>query len=232
MTIVVAEIGVNWDGNYELAKEMMINAKECGCNSVKFQALQEKQVAEHPERSRIMKSSISKDNIDEINRIAKQVGIDWFCTPMYRDAIDLLEPYVKQFKIREKDGSLLAENHSNDLLDAVLKTGKKIYVSSRKSPKNSAYFDEKRIFWLYCVPKYPSKLDDLNFSDFDDFRGYSNHCPDIVAPLTAAILGAEIIEIHITSEKSNDFLDNPVSFDYSELKTLTNFLVRAEKIKK
>ena len=65
-----------------------------------------------------------------------------------------------------------------------------------------------------------------------DFHGYSNHCPDIVAPLTAVILGAEIIEVHVTNNKTNDFVDNPVSFDFEELNLLMKLIYSYEKIKR
>jgi len=63
-----------------------------------------------------------------------------------------------------------------------------------------------------------------------DFDGYSNHCPDIIAPLTSATLGAKIIEVHITPDKSKSFVDNPVSFDYQELTSLVDNLRKIEKI--
>jgi len=82
MVFLVAEIGVNWDGDIELAKEIMINAKKSGCNAVKFQAFDENILGRHPEALRLMKSSIREDNVEIINNTAKDVGIEWFCTPM------------------------------------------------------------------------------------------------------------------------------------------------------
>ena len=99
MSFIVAEIGVNWNGDFELAKKLMEMAKTTDCNAVKFQSFNEEIVKDHPESSRLMKSSISKQNIEEINKLAKLVGIEWFCTPMYLEAVDLLEPFVKRFKI-------------------------------------------------------------------------------------------------------------------------------------
>ena len=52
MTFVVAEIGVNWDGNLEIAKEMMVQSKKAGCDAVKFQAFTEELVKDHPEKNR------------------------------------------------------------------------------------------------------------------------------------------------------------------------------------
>ena len=110
-------------------------------------------------------------------------------------------------------------------------TKKEIIVSCEYSPRNSKYYTDPRIKWLYCVPKYPCSLADLDFSQIKDFNGYSNHCPFIVAPLSAAINGAKIIEVHITSDKSKSFIDNNVSFDYIELKNLVNLIRQSEKMK-
>ena len=97
---ILAEIGVNWDGDFVLVREMMETVKKLGCNAVKFQSFNEEQVKEHPEFVRLMKSSISKNNIKKINEIANEIKIEWFCTPMYENAVDLLDPYVNRFKIR------------------------------------------------------------------------------------------------------------------------------------
>ncbi len=230
MFFVVAEIGVNWDGDFELAKEMIKNAKEAGCDAVKFQAYQEEIVKNHPEKSRLVKSAISKNNVETINEIANSIGIEWFCTPMYLEAVDFLEPYVKRFKIRETDSRILLQNKSSELFDKVYKTNKEIIISSESSPKDCKYYSDPRIKWLYCVPKYPCSLADLDFSHIKDFNGYSNHCPFIIAPLASAINGAKIIEVHITSDKTKPFIDNNVSFDYLELKNLINLIHQSEKM--
>ena len=217
MTFLVAEIGVNWDGDLDLAKNMIEAAKESGCDAVKFQAFDESIVNNHPEKNRLLRSSINKENIDSINEISESIGIEWFCTPMIVEAVDLVKPYINKFKIRESDSHILLENKTNSLLETILNSSKEIIISSQQNPKNSKYYDNQKINWLYCVPKYPCNLSDLDFSNLKDFNGYSNHCPDIIAPIRAASLGAEIIEVHITSSKDRNFPDNPVSFDYSEL---------------
>jgi len=230
MFFVVAEIGVNWDGDFELAKEMIKNAKEAGCDAVKFQAYQEEIVKDHPEKTRLVKSAISKNNVETINEIAQSIGIEWFCTPMYLEAVDFLEPYVKRFKIREIDSRILLQNKSSELFDKIYKTNKEIIISSESSPKDCKYYSDPRVKWLYCVPKYPCSIADLDFSNIKDFNGYSNHCPFIIAPLASAINGAKIIEVHITSDKTKPFIDNNVSFDYLELKNLIDLIHQSEKM--
>ena len=148
------------------------------------------------------------------------------------DAIDLLNPFVKRFKIREYDGRELVENKITDLFENLLKTGKQIMISTEKSPTNCKFFKHPQVQWLYCVPKYPCNINDLDFKNIKEFHGFSNHCCEITAPLTAAILGANIIEVHITPDKSKDFFDNNVSFGYTELSELVRLIRCFEKIPK
>jgi N-acetylneuraminate synthase len=231
MAFVVGEIGVNWDGDFTLAKQMMAKAKKSGCNAVKFQAYDYDIVKEHPEKERLMKATISKDNIDQIDKISKEAGIEWFATPMYPDAVNLLEPYVKKFKVRVSDGRALFENKSSEIIDRIIKTKKDVIISVEKNPKTLSLYQQKNVSWLYCVSKYPCEFSDLDFSNINNFNGYSNHCPHFLAPVTAVILGAKIIEVHITSDKSKNFVDNNVSFDYDELENMIKLIRLVETMK-
>ena len=224
MVYVVAEIGVNWDGDYDLLENMMLRAKEADCNAVKFQAFNEKIVINHPEKNRLLKSAVTKYNIEKINELAKSIGIEWFCTPMYPEAVNILNPFVKRFKVREFDGRPLLRNKTSQLLEKLFDTNKEIIISSQISPRECKYYKHPKIRWLYVVPKYPCEFSDLNFQNFKEFDGYSNHCPEIKAPIKAANLGAKIIEIHFTSDKFKNFIDNNVSFDYDELIKLVNHI--------
>ena len=232
MSFIIAEIGVNWDGDLSIAEDMMIHAKNSGCDAVKFQAFNKSIIGNHPEYERLIKTSISESNVKKINELSQTIGIEWFCTPMYVEAVDFLDPYVKRFKIREFDGRQLLENKTTDLVEKVLGTGKEVIISSQHSLKNSKFYNHPKIKWLYCIPKYPCSLEEIDFSELNKFDGFSNHCPQIVAPLSAAILGAEIIEIHITSSKTKNFFDNNVSFDYDELEEVVRLIRLSEKIKR
>ena len=232
MSFIIAEIGVNWDGDFNIVEDMMIHAKNSDCNAVKFQAFNKNIIGNHPEYERLMKTSISESNIEKIDNLAQKIGIEWFCTPMYPEAIDFLTPYVKRFKIREFDSRKLLENKTTDLVEKILETNKEIIISSQNSPENSKLYNNSKIKWLYCVPKYPCNLEDIDFSELEKFDGFSNHCPQLIAPLSAAIRGAEIIEIHITSSKEKNFVDNNVSFDYNELTDTIKAIRLSEKIKR
>ena len=91
---IVAEIGVNWRGDFDLLEKMLINSKTVGFDSVKFQAFNEDIIGEHPKKEELLACSITAENIEQINTLATNIGIDWFCTPMYSDAVELLSPYV------------------------------------------------------------------------------------------------------------------------------------------
>ena len=231
MVFLVGEIGVNWDGDFDIARELMMISKENNLDAVKFQSFSKEIVSEHPLADKLLESSISSKNICEIDDLAKEIGIEWFATPMYVDAVKLLDPFVKRFKIREYDGRLLAQNKTNELIEKIFQTQKNVIISSQSLPcKLDSY--QNKIDWLYCVPKYPCLLNELDFSKLSFFNGFSNHCQNIMAPLNAAILGANIIEIHITKDKKHDFVDNNVSFEPEELKQLTTFISLSREIKK
>ena len=230
LVFLVAEIGVNWDGDIELASNMMQSAKNMGFDAVKFQSFNESIIGEHPEKNRLLKSSITEYNIDTLHAAAHSVGIEWFCTPMNPAAVELIDPYVTKFKIRELDGRILLENKTNVIIDKILKTDKEVFVSSCDSPKKSKFWSDSRISWMYCVPKYPCDLSDLDFTNFEDFNGYSNHCPDFLAPLSAVLFGAKILEIHTTLDKTRGFVDNNVSYDFSELEKLMDLIHKCKTI--
>ena len=232
MVFITAEIGVNWEGDFILLEKMMRNAKNAGCDAIKLQAFDEKIVSEHPKKSRLLKSSVSRDNIEQINSISKKMNIEWYCTPMYPDAIDFLDSFVKRYKIRYSDSLPLHENKTTPLISKALETEKQIIVSTQKNPKQLDLYNNDNVKWLYVVPKYPCSIDELDFSNLDDFDGFSNHCTHFLAPLSAVVLGAQIIEIHVTSNKDKDFIDNPVSFDTNETRNLMALIRQAEKIQR
>ncbi len=232
MVFITAEIGVNWNGDFKLAKQMMEEAKNSGCDAVKFQSFDEEVLKQNPLKDRLLKTAISQENIKEIDSISKNVDIEWYCTPMYHQAVDFLESFVSRYKIRNVDSEVLHENQTSKLLDKVLDSGKEIIISSEKNPKELEYYKNENIKWLYVVPKYPCELEDIDFSMMADYDGYSNHCLNIIAPITAVLLGADMIEVHTTLDKKGDYVDNSVSFENNDLSKLVNSVRDIERIRR
>ena len=117
------------------------------------------------------------------------IGIFFFITTpkalMSQCIVFELEPYVKLFKIRYSDGIPIVENKSSEIFEKVQNTGKDIIISTNKSPKNCSFFENSKIKWMYCVPKYPCELNDLDFTNFEDFDG-----SEVVEDGTSATLAA------------------------------------------
>ena len=86
--------------------------------------------------------------------------------------------------------------------------------------QNSIFYNNPKLIWLYGIPKYPCEITELNFKKLDKFDGYSNHCQDPLAIYVARSLGAKYFEIHVTMDKSKDYIDNVVSFDFNETKLI------------
>ena len=145
MVFVIAEIGINHNGSLDIAKKLIDMAKNAHCDAVKFQSFTESTVESHPEKNRLVKASISEDNVKQIDQLAKESKIEWFCTPMYPEAVTLLDPYVKRYKIRVKDGKPLFEKSSSPLLDQVLNTGKEVIISCEDDPSTIKIYENKNI---------------------------------------------------------------------------------------
>lgn len=219
---VIAEIGINWDGDFDVLHNMMKNAKTAGCSAVKLQAFNENTTKNHPLRDRLLRSAVDHQNIDAINDLAKDASVEWFATPMFAKAVDMLDPYVSRFKIRELDGRSVVGNAESEIFDKIMKTGKEVIISTEISPVKCVHYDNPATKWLYCVPKYPCDPADVDFSNLAAYDGYSNHVPNVSVPLEAARLGAEILEVHVTLDKQSDFIDNNVSLGPKDFEQLVN----------
>lgn len=230
---VVAELGVNWGGSKARMHAMMAEARDAGADAVKFQAFLPEHVAGHPRAEELLKSSLDVDMAEYAETGSHSLGIEWFCTPFYPEAVDWLEEFkVKRYKIREKDGREFPKDAGHPLLQKVLATGKEVFISTRSVPITPLYLrHHPQIRWLYCVPSYPPRLEELSIWNVSAHDGYSNHYPSPVVPLTAGILGAKIIEVHATMSHDWPDPDADVSLDFRELKTLVESLRLVEKMR-
>ena len=210
MTFVTAEISCHWAGDLGILREIAIDCKRIGFDAVKLQALSPQKISNHTELHYYEDSSVSIYNVEEINKVFKSVGIEWYCTPTYADAVEFLDPYVNRYKIS------VAGSIDEKLKDRVFSTGKQVIISTQKPFKTT----DPRIKNLYCVPIYPTSYGEINFNIIPKFDGYSNHCRNPMAILKAVEMGAEFIEFHVTPSKDFFLIDNAVSFTMSEAKDI------------
>ena len=172
---VVGEIGVNWDGDFELLKDMMSQLKNLGLDAVKFQSFTHDMIKNHPESSRLFQSSITKDNVEKIHKISSDVEIEWFCTPMYPEAVSFLDPFVSRYKIRELDGRKIIQNLNSEILNSILR-------ETKYTLENTKGINHK--FRLCILEEFLLRINDYN--KVDNKRWF-------LTPIEAALINIESI---------------------------------------
>jgi N-acetylneuraminate synthase len=242
----IAEIGINHNGNLDLAKKMIDMASEYGVDSVKFQKrTPEICVPEH--QRKIMRETpwgnmtyfdykkkieFEKEEYDEINKYCKEKGILWSASPWDIPSIDFLEKYnVPFYKIpsAKLTDKLYLERLKGVNSPIILSTGMSTEKEIRKAVD---ILGRKDLAILHCNSGYPAKDENLNLGYIsklqkmfpDNIIGYSGHEVGISASLVARTLGAKIIERHITLDRAMWGTDQAASLDHTGLRRLVRDL--------
>jgi len=233
---VIAEAGINHNGDIRLAKRLVDVAVSAGADAVKFQTFKTEELL-NENIEVIKKLELSNKDHYELSDYCKQKGIIFMSTPLDNGSVDLLDKIgVPMFKVASCDLDNLP------LLKYIAKKGKPIILSTGmgtitevgeaidtiKSAGND------NITLLHCVSVYPPKEVDLRAIQTlsDAFKlpvGYSDHTIGISVPLAAVALGAKVIEKHFTLDKKMKGFDHAVSADPEELKTLIAGIREIEK---
>jgi sialic acid synthase SpsE len=131
----------------------------------------------------------------------------------------MLDPYVKRWKIREKD------NHNWGIINKCLDTRKEVLISTQESRPLAC----SQIKQLYCIPEYPPKKGHDLINNYKGFDGVSCHYPCVPIALDFVKLGAKYLEVHIKKNEYPDGycpIDNNVSITTDELKVLVDTIRR------
>lgn len=237
-TIVIAEIGNNHEGNFSLAKKMIIAAKKCGVDAVKFQTIiPELLVIKDEKRLKQLKRfQFSFKQFASLANFAKKKKILFFSTPTDEKSAKFLNKIQKLFKIASGDNNhyslikLIASFNKSIFLSTgladlnLIKNTKEIIFKEWKKKEN-----KKKLVIMHCVSSYPVENKYANLlaikSLKENFRdciiGYSDHTQGILAALIAVSLGARVIEKHFTLDKNqSQFRDHKLSADPNEMKLL------------
>lgn len=223
MVFIVAEIGTNWNGKIAILDRMVGILSSLGVDAIKLQALSEELIDRHEELSWYRNASVNEDNVEFIDNMIRDYDMDWFCTPTYEEAVNFLDPFVERWKIRH------ADRERFDIIEECVKTGKDIFISTDRPMKALEKYE--KVKQIYCIPKYPTTFGEINFDMIKKLKGYSNHCLDPLAPLKAVKMGAEYLEIHVTDDPNRFALDNKVSFNYSQVKEIVEWVRMYERNK-
>ena len=244
---IVAECGVNFK-TFQEAISMINGAKvlAAGIDKVKFQCYDKRVLkgVREPLFSQLMEIQVDEHRAGVLMDAGKANDIEVLFTPMYPEAVDFLERLgVKTYKIRERDGAALVSKDGSasaveptPLIKKVMDTNKQVYISVQRKPLDQYWLHHPRISYLYCKPQYPARLEDLELWRCAYNYGFSCHTPDIMAPVTAAVLmqthieenTAKVIEVHVSNEPKSSYPDGNVSFNFDELKTIVGMIRKAE----
>lgn len=236
---IIAEAGINHNGDISLAKKMIIEAAKAGAGAIKFQThIADKEMVESSITADYVGESIfglikrmelSKEEHKKLMDCSKKNDILFLSTPFCKEAVDLLDELeVPAFKI----GSGELTNLS--LLEYIAKKGKPIILSTGMSSINEIEdsvnlikkYNDKLIL-MQCTSTYPTKYEDVNLGVIRILKekfgvpiGLSDHSTGIYTALGAVALGACIIEKHFTLSRELPGPDQKASIEPDELAEL------------
>jgi N-acetylneuraminate synthase len=219
---VIAEVGINHNGDIDLAKRLISVAVAAGCDAVKFQkrtvdiVYSEKELATpraNPfgETNGDLKRGLEfgEDDFAEISSFCKQVKIDWFVSPWDEKSVDFMQPFNPPvYKVAS--ASLTDDN----LLRHIRATGKPVIASTGMSTYAEIdhaveVLGKENLILMHTTSTYPAKYEQLNLRAIPAMAerygipiGYSGHETGIPTSVAAAVLGACCVERHITMDRA------------------------------
>jgi len=253
MSFIIAEIGINHNGDILIAKKLIDMAKECGCNAVKFQKrtvekVYSKDVLDSPResqwgtttRDQKLGLEFEKEEFDIIDKYCKEKEIEWYASSWDVDSQLFLQNYnLKHNKV----ASAMLTNIP--LLEVIAKEGRHTFISTGMSDLNQIR-TAVEIFKKHKCPfelmhsnsSYPMKLEEANLQCIETLRqefncnvGYSGHeVASYLCCVIATTLGATSIERHITLDRSMYGSDQSASLEYAGLNRMVKNVIQIKKV--
>jgi N-acetylneuraminate synthase len=246
--ILVAEIGINHNGDVEIAKQLIDRAQTCGFDFVKFQKRDVEQVYSKEyldlyrgspwgttNREQKMGLEFGYNEYVQIDQHCKQVGIDWFASPWDNASLEFLlrnfpeMPYIKVASAMVTNYPLLAkiaESKRRSIISTGMSTEEEVREALHILGVQCSYI-------LACTSTYPTFDDEMNLKHIKTLQqsfsnpykiGFSNHSPGIFYSAVAAVMGAEMIEIHITLDRAMYGSDQAASIELPGMVHLAKWL--------
>ncbi len=192
-TIIVAEIGSNWEGSMKKAAKLISKCKEADADAVKFQMWRAMDLynMDHPDWNFIKKSEVTLKNAKKLKEICDSYNIEFYCSAFYPEAVDYLESLnVKRYKIASRT-CLLKDPFSKETLKRKADTKKHVIISlgmggDKKYIKK--IFSKNKTTFCYCISEYPLSFKKINWKNIIQFDGFSDHTLGIAAPIIYATL--------------------------------------------
>ena len=248
---LIAEIGINHNGDIKIAKKLIDNAKLANFDSVKFQKrdinlVYSKEILETGRESpwgttqRDQKSGLEfgKQEYDEIDRYCKQKKIDWFSSAWDLNSLEFLDSY--ELKFHKIASAMIVDK---EFLQSVAKKKKHTFISTGMSTKEDItqavdIFRKHNCSFelMHCVSTYPMKVEDANLVTISSLKktfncsvGYSGHENGIAVSLGSLLFGISSLERHITLDRTMYGSDQSASLELKGMQFLTGSITKILK---
>lgn len=254
---IIAEIGINHNGDLRLAKETIAAAKDSGVDAVKFQTFkaedfitddkleytytsQGESVTES-QLSMFKRYEITKAEWAEIFRFCKEIDICCFTTPQNKTDLDFILsitdlPYIK-IGSDDLTNLELIEYYASTGIPVILSTGMSYEIEIEEAIRRVHSTGNKNLTVLHCISSYPAEDFEVNLAKMLRIRdkfgvdiGFSDHTKDELASVLACSLGAKVVEKHFTLSNSLPGPDHVFSSNPSEMKQMVNQIRRISTI--
>jgi len=255
---VIAEAGVNHNGDLELARRLCDAAHATGADAVKFQTFraedlvvpgaptagyQQKQTGEQDQFAMLRKLELSEADHAVLRDHCARLGIEFFSTPFSEDAVDLLVKLgVRRMKMPSGElthRALIAKAAATQL-PLLLSTGMATLAEVREALDwvKAARGHLREVAVLHCTSAYPATDEALNLRALQTMAdelglpvGYSDHSLGIEASLAAVALGATVIEKHLTLDRTLPGPDHAASLEPAEFRQMVQGIRRVSRMR-
>ncbi len=209
---VIAEAGSNAGDDPAEAEQLIEAAAEAGADAVKFQALR----------------PFEPDWVPRLRRLCVSLDIEFMCTPFDLKAVEMLNHYVKRWKIASAEASRV------ELIGACLATGKQVIVSTGMHD-DQQLSRGSLVEYLLCTSSYPTPLGHVNLQAMvkNEWAGVSDHTnfsEGALVAVMAVAAGARIIEKHFTMSRAQEGPDHYFALEPKELAMYVEYIRDAEAV--
>ncbi len=230
---ILAELGLNHNGQLDLALKMVDAAKEAGCQGIKLQSFVAAEFVHSSQKAlEIFKScELSISDHEKIAAHCLELKIDFVSTPLSLGYVQILKDLgAKAIKIASGDMTFY------DLIDHAFATDLPVIISTGMASlaeidhlMQQKFINQDRLVLLHCISNYPPRLEDLHLHFMVTLAdlygiptGFSDHSLGNVAAIGATALGARLIEKHFTLDKNLPGPDQLMSMNPSEMARLVH----------
>ena len=239
---IIAEAGINHNGNLQIAKKLIKKAKECGADAIKFQTFTAGDLTSTKSKYfKIFENlEFSYNDFLELYRYAKKQNIIIFSSPFSFEAVDMLiKLKTPDFKIASGDitNIPLIKYSAAKKKPMIVSTGMSTIEEIQNALRTIQSQGNKRIIILHSTSAYPAPIDEINLKVIPYLEkkihypiGYSDNGSDQLVPVIAVSIGATVIEKHFTLNRKFKGPDHKLSSDPKQFSIMVKNIRLVEKM--